>query len=214
MPGWDGLGLRLILDLRGTKEAAALPDYVPDGARLVRLSGLCDEDGQEMSFAPADIDRLLNGQPDTGFNAVQAVYRRMLSGNRAFRELFRALEAGETPILFDCSAGKDRTGVAAMLILLALGAPETVIREDFARTNTCRAAEIQAYCDQHAEEIACQPEREAYYRGVGGGLPGSSPVRAGQHPAAGVRLPGGVPGSGIWADPGPSDAPAQDVSGE
>ncbi|MDQ9750689.1 tyrosine-protein phosphatase, partial [Acinetobacter baumannii] len=61
------------------------------------------------------------------------------SGNRAFRELFRALEAGETPILFHCSAGKDRTGVAAMLILLALGAPETVIREDFARTNTCRA---------------------------------------------------------------------------
>lgn len=54
--------------------------------------------------------------------------------------------------------------MAAMLILLALGAPETVIREDFARTNTCRAAEIQAYCDQHAEEIARQPEREAYYR--------------------------------------------------
>ena len=25
----DGLGLRLILDLRGTNEAAALPDYVP-----------------------------------------------------------------------------------------------------------------------------------------------------------------------------------------
>ncbi|MDQ9832835.1 tyrosine-protein phosphatase, partial [Acinetobacter soli] len=92
--------------LRGTKEAAALPDYVPDGARLVRLSGLCDEDGREMSFAPPDIARLLNGQPDTGFNAVQAVYRRMLSGNRAFRELFRALEAGETPILFHCSAGK------------------------------------------------------------------------------------------------------------
>lgn len=58
-----------------------------------------------------------------------------------------------------------------MLILLALGAPETVIREDFARTNTCRAAEIQAYCDQHAEEIARQPEREAYYRGVAGVYP-------------------------------------------
>ena len=58
-----------------------------------------------------------------------------------------------------------------MLILLALGAPETVIREDFARTNTCRAAEIQACCDQHAEEIARQPEREAYYRGVAGVYP-------------------------------------------
>ena len=40
----------------------------------------------------------------------------MLFGNKAFKELFRALEAGETPVLFHCSAGKDRTGVAAMLI--------------------------------------------------------------------------------------------------
>ncbi len=55
----------------------------------------------------------------------------MLFGNKAFKELFRALEAGETPILFHCSAGKDRTGVAAMLILLALGASDETICADF-----------------------------------------------------------------------------------
>ena len=40
------------------------------------------------------------------------MYRQMLTGNKAFKELFRALEAGETPILFHCTSGKDRTGVA------------------------------------------------------------------------------------------------------
>ena len=38
----DGLGLRLILDLRSGAEAAKLPDYVPDGARLVQICGLRD----------------------------------------------------------------------------------------------------------------------------------------------------------------------------
>ena len=34
-------------------------------------------------------------------------------------------------MLFHCSAGKDRTGVAAILILLALGASDKTIAEDF-----------------------------------------------------------------------------------
>ena len=46
----DGLGLRLILDLRSGAEAAKLPDYVPDGARLVQICGLRDATGQEIDF--------------------------------------------------------------------------------------------------------------------------------------------------------------------
>ena len=41
----DALGLRLILDLRSTEEARKEPDYVPDGARLVQICGLCTEEG-------------------------------------------------------------------------------------------------------------------------------------------------------------------------
>ena len=37
----DALGLRLILDLRSVEEAKKEPDYVPDGARLVQICGLC-----------------------------------------------------------------------------------------------------------------------------------------------------------------------------
>ena len=112
----DGLGLRLILDLRSGAEAAKLPDYVPDGARLVQICGLRDATGQEIDFSPNDIQRLVQSAP-AGTNLTQLMYRQMLTGNKAFKELFRALEAGETPILFHCTSGKDRTGVAAMLIL-------------------------------------------------------------------------------------------------
>ena len=163
----DALGLRLILDLRSVEEAKKEPDYVPDGARLVQICGLCAEDGHEIAFAPGDIDRLMASAPE-GYDVPRVMYRRMLTGNKAFKELFRALEAGETPILFHCSAGKDRTGVAAMLILLALGASDETICADYERTNLCRKAEIEAVMQEHADEIAADPScRNHYYRMAG-----------------------------------------------
>ena len=170
----DGLGLRLILDLRSSAEAAKLPDYVPDGARLVQICGLRDATGQEIDFSPNDIQRLVQSAP-AGTNLSQLIYRQMLTGNKAFKELFRALEAGETPILFHCSAGKDRTGVAAMLILLALGASDETICADFVQTNVCRKAEIDALLAGHAEEIAADPSKRMRFCTQAGVDPGAAP---------------------------------------
>ena len=164
----DALGLRLILDLRSE------PDYVPDGARLVQICALCGDDGHEISFAPGDIERMMHTARE-GENILYRMYRQMLFGNKAFKELFRALEAGETPILFHCSAGKDRTGVAAMLILLALGASDETICADFVQTNVCRKAEIDALLAGHAEEIAADPSKRMRFCTQAGVDPGAAP---------------------------------------
>jgi len=97
------------------------------------------------------------------------------AGNKAFKELFRALEAGETPILFHCTAGKDRTGVAAMLILLALGASDETICADYARTNLCRAAEIEKAMADHAAEIAADPAQRMRWQSSAGVDPETAP---------------------------------------
>ena len=170
----DGLGLRLILDLRSGAEAAKLPDYVPDGARLVQICALCGDDGHEISFAPGDIERMMHTARE-GENILYRMYRQMLFGNKAFKELFRALEAGETPILFHCTSGKDRTGVAAMLILLALGASDETICADYARTNLCRAAEIEKAMADHAAEIAADPAQRMRWQSSAGVDPETAP---------------------------------------
>ena len=169
----DSLGLRLILDLRSEQEAEKMPDYVPDGARMVRICGLCLDDGKEVDFSPEDRERLLEGKPDEGRRMADAMYRQMLFGNKAYKELFRALEVGETPVLFHCSGGKDRTGVAAMLILLALGASDETIRQDFVRTNECRRPELEKIWAEHADEIAARPEQKKFYQGIAGVHPES-----------------------------------------
>ncbi len=48
-----------------------------------------------------------------------------------YRELFAQLVQGSGPVLLLCSTGKDRTGVAAALMLTVLGVPWATIREDY-----------------------------------------------------------------------------------
>jgi len=53
-----------------------------------------------------------------------------------YRRLFEELLNVDNGFLLHCSAGKDRTGFGAAMILYALGVPEDVIVEDYLLTNT------------------------------------------------------------------------------
>ena len=49
--------------------------------------------------------------------------------------MFKRLAAGEVPLAFNCSAGKDRAGTAAALVLSALGVPRETVLEDYLLTD-------------------------------------------------------------------------------
>ena len=48
-----------------------------------------------------------------------------------YQDMFAELASDDEPLLFHCTAGKDRTGVAAALILYALGVNRDVIMQDY-----------------------------------------------------------------------------------
>ena len=53
-----------------------------------------------------------------------------------FRELFaRLLAPGKGAVIVNCTAGKDRTGIATALVLTALGVPYETVRNDFLLSN-------------------------------------------------------------------------------
>lgn len=57
-------------------------------------------------------------------------YKKLLSDNGSFKRFFEVVKARKTPMLFNCSVGKDRTGVAAAVLLSMLGATrEEVVRD-------------------------------------------------------------------------------------
>ena len=59
--------------------------------------------------------------------------------------LRQVVDVGAEPILFHCSQGKDRTGIASALLLAALGADRETIIADFDATNRVYARDIRKY---------------------------------------------------------------------
>ena len=67
---------------------------------------------------------------------MRETYRNFITGNSSrFREFFAHLLDRPTPIVFHCTAGKDRTGFAASLFLQALGVSREAVMQDFLLTN-------------------------------------------------------------------------------
>ena len=63
-------------------------------------------------------------------------YRAFVRGNsHRFGTLLRHLADEHSPAVFHCTAGKDRTGFAAALLLLAMGVSREDVEHDFLLTN-------------------------------------------------------------------------------
>ena len=135
---FERLGIRTVLDLRSESEKRHEPDPVFAGVEYISRSALRDAEGRDVDF---DIEKIFSGGEQSVAEMLHAVdggYAHMPFHNDAYVELFRILAQQRVPVYFHCSAGKDRTGIGAALILLALGVDRDTVMEDYLITNTCR----------------------------------------------------------------------------
>lgn len=127
----SALGVTRAFDFRGVAERAAVPYALPGVA------------SHSLAIEPTVLqnmqDMLRSGHTLTAPDMVrlmQDTYRAFVHHNSPrFAELFAHLLAADAPLVFHCTAGKDRTGFAAALILLALGVPRPVVMQDYLLTN-------------------------------------------------------------------------------
>lgn len=131
------LHIRTILDLRSKKEIFYLEDPVLPNINQISVDAMIDRSDERMGMSSFEMFRtgLLAENKNKVETLVKSYYSEVPFNNPAFDELFRILLDHETPILFHCAQGKDRTGIAAMLILLALGVDDETIVKDYMMTN-------------------------------------------------------------------------------
>lgn len=148
------LKLGTIIDLRTTTEIAAGPDPVIDGVNNIQLK-ILDEKSKINSAASVAASFFISADPAAAVlelaRSSQGItahtYSDILSGENArtgYRMFFRIL-LENTPgrsILWHCTGGKDRTGLAAAFLLSALGADRETILDDFELSNQFLAQNI------------------------------------------------------------------------
>jgi protein-tyrosine phosphatase len=92
---------------------------------------------------------------------LEALYRQILTVCAA--EIATATEMlaapGALPGLVHCSAGKDRTGLVIGILLSALGVPDEVVAEDYARTEELISPEDRARMMARAVSLGLSADR-------------------------------------------------------
>ena len=138
----DGLDIRTVIDLRGTSERAGFPcRRHPDFAAEVIA-----HDGETSNSPPHEGGGgAARMTAERAFERMIAVYTRMPVNPAMiamFTRYFEALATRDGASLVHCFAGKDRTGIAAALLMHALGAHRDDILAEFLLTNDAPTQEV------------------------------------------------------------------------
>jgi len=125
------LGVARVLDFRGVNERLAAACSLPDA--VVHSLPIEPTIVQKLS------DVLAAGQPLSAADVtahMQDTYRGFVRHHTPrFAEFFAHLLESDQPTVFHCTAGKDRTGFAAALLLKAVGASDEEVMRDYLLTN-------------------------------------------------------------------------------
>lgn len=130
------LDVRVVCDFRTPQENAEAPEKWVESPAAQRVSlPIGTDDGKD---AKVTMNKLLAGNPTP-----QQIQKRMagvyadfaVKASPQYAAVFKQLEQDHLPLVYHCTAGKDRTGVFSALVLRALGVPAKTVIEDYTLTN-------------------------------------------------------------------------------
>lgn len=146
--------LKTIIDLRTKQEIKEKPDKEIDGVKYISIplinettAGISREKGSDPKSIAKDYNdkaELLAAIPD-----MSKIYLFMVTDKNAIDQIKKVMSVlmnqNDGAVLFHCTAGKDRTGIIAALLLYLLGVSEKDIYADYLITNKSVRKEALKY---------------------------------------------------------------------
>ncbi|MCJ7772705.1 MAG: tyrosine-protein phosphatase [Desulfobacterales bacterium] len=156
------MGIKLVCDFRTDAEIKKAPDKFPGkgSAKYLHLPVIHGEFDNTTLF-----DRIKNG--DIGWININFMIEGYIKSLDNFAgtwgEVIKRLSKTDNlPLVFHCTAGKDRAGTCAALILLALGVPEQIVIEDHNLSNIYIAKVLDKIYG-HIKSFGVDPELVSPY---------------------------------------------------
>lgn len=136
----DQLSIRTVVDLRTAFEYG----HRQGGGNETHVARLTAVGARRVHLPMVDETRVARQATDERPPAAKGYLKMLERGGAAMSELFALLaDEAHHPLVFHCAAGKDRTGIAAALLLGVLGVDDETIVADYAlsQPNMARALE-------------------------------------------------------------------------
>ena len=133
LDAFAALGIEVVVDLRSDHERRSRPNRLPPGVHVIVRETTPwmrqSQPGESLE------EQIVSGTlPPRDDDVFATTYVRLLDESLVGvlrQTLVAAIDSPERPLLFHCAAGKDRTGVAAAVVLGVLGVDEATIVADY-----------------------------------------------------------------------------------
>lgn len=133
----ENLGIKDVIDLRNSKEIAQKPDHIPDGMAYKNESAFEDE-GDQLGQARKLVLKGKINSSDAEKKMLDFYRNYVTEHPEVIRKIIIGILESDTPVLYHCTAGKDRTGIITALILTILKFDKQTIYNDYLLSNNYR----------------------------------------------------------------------------
>ncbi len=124
----ERLGVRTVIDLRFPSETRELPDRLGEQMEYINCSLMGSTRLEQLDIVNSSVVET---------KTLYRMYRLMLrNGQKEIRKALEVVADADGAVLFHCAAGKDRTGILAMLILSCMGVDREDILVDYQCSST------------------------------------------------------------------------------
>ena len=135
------------MDLRTDEEVNASPNVDLSFLKSIRLPITPG------NLGVSSLENLLHKQSNELKSFMTELYKSLVTeeeNTSQYRNLFQLLQKQDnSPLVYHCSAGKDRTGMATALILYSLGVSEDVIFQDYMHSNVFLKDKYANFSKEH-----------------------------------------------------------------
>ena len=163
----DKYQVKDIIDFRSEKECTLNPDPKIEGASYHWID-VMEQSGMIKNWRNKDLENKTKEEMEKQIlesaksESIFFYYKQLLTsegGQNGYREFFQILlDNREGAIVWHCTQGKDRTGIAAVLLLSALGVERNTIIEDYEQTNAFFDEQIKEAVEKVKEKNGACPD--------------------------------------------------------
>lgn len=139
---FEKFGIKEIIDLRNSKEISQKPDQLSNAFIYKNYSAFEDEGDQLNQAKKLVLKGKVNGS-DANQRMLDFYKNYATENPKIIKHIIHEILDSENPILYHCTAGKDRAGIITALILTILKFDRETVENDYLLSNNYREKLVQ-----------------------------------------------------------------------